>query len=205
MLRRIKYNYFGIYRNPSEYWNGAGVDSFLRIKKNSPPSAMNKLEKGTKIIYKVIHTLNAEYILDAGCGYGRFIVELLPLTQGTRFMGIDISNRAISSAQDFCNDKRVSFEHGTLSNILVKDKHFDLAFTFGVMAYIKPKEVKCIMKELVRASKFILHMEVYEEKEIGWTYPYGKWYRNMGCKLMLDYTVDIPPKFNVVLVKTERG
>lgn len=69
--------------------------------------------------------------LDIGCGEG-FVTGRLP---GDSVLGIDISKKAISRAQNEYTDPRFRFQVGSLFDLpsLVPEEHFDLITITGVL------------------------------------------------------------------------
>lgn len=123
-------------------------------------------EQGWKRIYeahqRIISELikPGEYVLDAGCGYGRMSVLF------TNYMGVDFSPDFIEKAKELYPNKE--FIQGNLKELPFNDKEFDWSICVSIKRMIEDNcgvgEWKLMLKELQRVSKKVLILE-YEDPE----------------------------------------
>jgi len=64
-------------------------------------------------------------ILDAGCGTGRHVSDLLELLEPSELTGIDLSEAMLNMASRRGTDERVTFTRGNLFNLPFPDDSFD--------------------------------------------------------------------------------
>lgn len=97
-------------------------------------------------------------ILDVGCGTGRFSFNLADNAES--IIGIDLSKRNIESANKKLSkhpNKKLSFKHTTISDLLKNNFHFDYAVMTYVIHEVNPEErVDLISKMSLIADKIII-------------------------------------------------
>ena len=93
-------------------------------------------------------------ILDAGCGGGAVIKEMLTLSEGSRIDGIDYSPDSVACAKEFNSKEigtRVSVYEGDVSDLPFADNTYDLV-TAVETVYFWPDIIKA-MSEILRVLK----------------------------------------------------
>lgn len=113
-----------------------------------------------KIIKEII--TDNDFVLDAGCGYGRLSQHFLP----RQYQGVDFSPDFISLARRLYPDYR--FKQANLKDLPFFDKEFDWAICVSIKKMVidnlGDKEWEAIRNELQRVSKHILLLEYETEK-----------------------------------------
>ncbi len=86
-------------------------------------------------------------ILDAGCGDGRFLKELLSAGYANLY-GTDYSARALTFAKLFVPE--ATFAEATLQKLPYEDGFFDKVFLIETLEHIPPTEIPDVLRELTR-------------------------------------------------------
>lgn len=86
-------------------------------------------------------------ILDAGCGDGRFLKELLDAGY-TNIYGTDYSARALSFASLFVPEAKLV--ESELQHLPYDDGFFDKIFLIETLEHIPPEEIPAVLKEFAR-------------------------------------------------------
>jgi len=93
-----------------------------------------------EIIYNYIK--ECDYILEAGCGTGRFSIHLAK--QGKKVLAMDASIEMLNIARSKAIEEnvadRIVFVEGDIENIPFNDKTFDGAISFAVLRHFNPPE-----------------------------------------------------------------
>jgi len=127
-------------------------------------------------------------ILEAGCGTGRFCIELARRFPDSDIIGVDISDKALKMAKEGYRLRRlknISFRKGDIFKLPFKDNFFDVVFNKGVIEHFNNYDD--IIREMVRVTKKggkviiavpnkynIIHpLTYYVHKNITHTYAYG--------------------------------
>lgn len=103
-----------------------------------------------KIIKQLLMPFNNQYILDAGCGDGRFCYELKD--EPLNVVGVDFSQRAISFARAFCFDSDIVFYAMDLETIELPHK-FDYITMIEVLEHIPPEKIPKLLENLANLLK----------------------------------------------------
>ncbi|MEM1510032.1 MAG: class I SAM-dependent methyltransferase [Thermofilaceae archaeon] len=101
------------------------------------------LEVIKRILKKELGDLKDKWILDAGCGDGRFCYEMR--NEGANLIGVDFSYRAIQFAKIFC--PKAKFFHQDLRSLRLPYK-FDAIVLLEVLEHIPPSDVSIVLKNL---------------------------------------------------------
>lgn len=110
-------------------------------------------------LISLITPLNAEKILDAGCGEGFTLSKLYEFKIGKELEGIDSSEQAIELGKKMY--PHLSLKIGDIYTLRYIDNSFDIVICTEVLEHLQdPKEA---LKELVRVSKKYLLLTVPNE------------------------------------------
>ncbi len=90
-------------------------------------------------------------ILDAGCGDGFFVSKLD--CRNNEIFGIDYSEKAISFARVFNEDRGIRFVCSAIEGIPFQDEFFDVVTNIAVLEHIRPENVELCLKEMSRVIK----------------------------------------------------
>ena len=107
------------------------------------PELIEKKDGRYALIEGVLKTTRPTHVLDAGCGKGRFIRRLAEDFPEPEFFGLDLSEKMLDSLPDSVNRL-----HGSVLNVPVKDKAFDLVFCVETLEHAV--NVPAAIAELVR-------------------------------------------------------
>ena len=118
---------------------------------------------------KLIGNVKGKKILDAGCGTGRYAVQLAK--KGAEVYGIDISEKMLEIAKKKAKENRVKIElmKGNILRLPYEDNKFDIVISSLALDHVKEHE-KAI-SELVRVCKpkgkiifSIMHPDIIKDK-----------------------------------------
>lgn len=106
----------------------------------------------TRHIANLIADMNAEHILDAGCGDGRMVYEISSRKPSCNIVGIDISERALHFARGFNFGNKATFKiHDITAAPLTTS--FDLCLSMEVIEHIAPSEIPAYIKNIALSLK----------------------------------------------------
>jgi ubiquinone/menaquinone biosynthesis C-methylase UbiE len=92
------------------------------------------------ILLKILKPHEPKKILEVGCGAGKFIFSLAEEFPATSFTGIDISNSAISKANQKNNRSNVHFLIGDAQKMNFDSDSFDAVILLDVLEHVKDPE-----------------------------------------------------------------
>lgn len=128
--------------------------------------------------------------LEVGCASGPNLILLAKRFLESEFLGIDISDYAISVGKKYLEKNSISnvrLQTGSAEAIKkLPDKSFDIVFTDAVLIYIGPEKIQAILKEMVRvAKKAIILVEWWSETPHAyeadhWAYNWKKLFEKAG-------------------------
>jgi len=141
--------------NQSSFWN-----AWAERKAFTPTLLMGAeiefMMKEAKLQEKIISELFPDrnaYILDAGCGIGRVLLELKNDGYKNLF-GVDISNIIIKKAKIYCPNVR--YFVCDLSDMPFNDMEFDLTFEISVLLHQPHNKIREVIDEIKRVSKAVI-------------------------------------------------
>jgi len=114
---------------------------------------------------------NVEHVLDVGCGNGRHVVFFAQ--QGFNVSGIDISEKAIEWAKDWCNREGLNADLrvADIKRLPYEDHSFDVAVSHGVLDHIPMDDARHAVEEVYRVVKpgglFYCDLRSVEDFECG--------------------------------------
>ena len=103
-----------------------------------------------KYVIERISHLEFETLSDIGCGEGRIICELEKKNLSKKFLGVDISTRAISFAKAFSNDSEFLVHDITQKPL---EDSVDLIVSCEVIEHIEPTKVKSYIDNIHASLK----------------------------------------------------
>jgi ubiquinone/menaquinone biosynthesis C-methylase UbiE len=95
--------------------------------------------------------LDCGNVLDAGCGDGKLLGEIVRSGRRGSFHGVDYSERAVGFARLLV--PKASFTCSDLAILPYEDALFDTIFLVETLEHIKPSEIPTILTELARVLK----------------------------------------------------
>jgi 2-polyprenyl-3-methyl-5-hydroxy-6-metoxy-1,4-benzoquinol methylase len=101
-------------------------------------------------------------ILEIGCGDGKISSKLARILPKSTFTCIDLSEKLIKEAKTKNPEKNINYLSATIED-LDPNKKFDLIFSFSVLQYISPLEIKDFNKkcnDLLTNQGSVIHMSV---------------------------------------------
>lgn len=132
--------------HPRSYWSRRG-----RTYMQEFPPATDR--HATRIV-ELLAELRAESLLEAGCGYGRYLkaaAEKLPLS---KICGVDISDTQIASARQFLKDfPRIELHIAPATALPLPDASFDTILTYGMLFCLRPDDFEGFLKEACRVGR----------------------------------------------------
>lgn len=108
--------------------------------------SIDKKDKRYMTILNVIKERQAEKVLDAGCGKGRYLKNLREDLNNVSFCGMDLSEKVMQSLPD-----EVERVQGTLTSIPFEDEIFDVVYSCEAVEHAI--SVEAAISELIRITK----------------------------------------------------
>lgn len=125
------------------------MDYWAFVLKNLPASYHKWFEEERKYLLKTI-TANAQ-VLEIGCGDGRSIFDILPITKN--ITGIDHDDKAINDAKDnFSHYSTIKILKADATKLSFEDKTFDFVICMTTFANFADKKF-IILEEIKRVLK----------------------------------------------------
>jgi SAM-dependent methyltransferase len=124
--------------------------------------------------------LKDKWILDAGCGAGRFL-DVASQTEAN-VVGIDLSSAIDASKKNLDGRKNVHFVQASIYELPFKEGVFDNCYCIGVIQHTpEPEKTMAALPKFVKKGGEIV-VTIYERKP--WTYLFSKyWYRPITRKM----------------------
>lgn len=88
--------------------------------------------------FSLVGDVRNKEVLDAGCGSG--IYSKILAKNGAKVYGLDISEKMINLAADYCKDYKIEFRQGSIDKIPYKNNKFDIIVASLVVHYLKKPE-----------------------------------------------------------------
>lgn len=138
----------------AEYWDGKASDYNDTSVSMWPNQILNmhydvEQKKLLKILMKEV---NDKYILDLGCGTGRFSRWFA--LHGAKVLGVDFSEKSIAIANEESNGKNPAYRCGSVFDIEEKNV-YDIVFIWGVLtvACQDGKQLREVLNSVRQALK----------------------------------------------------
>jgi len=128
------------------------ISSSYNIGRNLPDETMNIwLDK----IELYVPKSEINYIIDLGCGTGRFTSKLMERYY-SNIVGIDPSEKMLFEAKKTINSKKIDFQLGNAEHIPINDNLADLIYLSMVYHHINNR-IKAIheIKRVLKANKYV--------------------------------------------------
>lgn len=131
------------------YWkNRAGFEKQASIFKDAISLEDEKYQTIEKAVRKIMKEKNlSPCVLDAGCGKGAYLKNLLKRVPQGQYAVVDISESVMQSVQ--CPE--VMMKQGVLTNIPYKDDAFDLVYSCEALEHAV--DIDSSIKEMARVTK----------------------------------------------------
>jgi SAM-dependent methyltransferase/uncharacterized protein YbaR (Trm112 family) len=136
-------------------------------------------------------SLKGKWILDAGCGAGRFLD--VASTSEAEVVGIDISNAIDAAKENLQGRENVHFVQASIYELPFKEGIFDACYCIGVIQHTPDpaKTMACLPKILKEKGQ--LAVTIYEKR---------KWFTRLHSKYLLrPITQRLPQPFLLKLIK----
>lgn len=138
--------------------------------------------------------LKGKWILDAGCGAGRFL-DVVSENE-CEIVGVDISSAIEASAKNLADRKNVHFVQAGIYDLPFRDGTFDGCYCIGVVQHTPspPKTLESISRILKKGGR--IAVTIYIRKP--WTFLFAKYLirpvtRRMNDEMLLKYIRAIMP------------
>lgn len=116
------------------------------------PARQYRMQRQAGIIGEVASGIAANKVLDAGCGYGRFVELLLAKFPSVEITGCDISPSMVKACNDsFQSEGRFIAQVADLSSLPFENGVFDFAICIGVLMHVANERAS--LRELCRVVK----------------------------------------------------
>jgi len=140
-----------------------------------------------EILLTVIASVNANRVLDLGCGSGR----LFPLYErlGLHVVGQDISRNALNLAKARHSCENITLLNSRVENIDFPDKYFDLVISNRVLQHIPPNTIESSVASICRLARSVYVNElsdtdgIIQQRGYIFTHDYVRLFGNFGFKL----------------------
>lgn len=146
--------------------------------------SIDKQDERYAAIRKLCHGEAPIKVLDAGCGKGRYLKNLLEDEPENLYYGMDLSSRVLESI----TDPRVITKTGSLCNIPYEDNFFDVIYTCEALEHAI--DIQSAVKEMARVTKPGGHVVIVDKNaqqlgilEIG---QWEQWFEEEELKAILS-------------------
>jgi len=125
-------------------------DRWLRwVKEPVPARKFRMVTRQVEIITELASGIAATRVLDAGCGYGRFVGLLLDLFPSAEIIGCDISSSMVKACNDsFRSQGRFTAQVADISRLPFDNETFNFVICSGVLMHVTNERAS--IKELCR-------------------------------------------------------
>ncbi|MBI2411198.1 MAG: class I SAM-dependent methyltransferase [Candidatus Kerfeldbacteria bacterium] len=154
------------------------MDYWDSVLKNLPKSYHQWFEEERKYLQRVV-TTDAK-VLEVGCGDGRSIFDLLPVTK--HIVGIDHDDTAIADAkQAFAHEPTIQIFKADATHLPFQDSEFDFVICMTTFANFADKkfivldEMKRVLKPTGKIIISVFSEDAFEERM--------KVYKSVGVKI----------------------
>lgn len=125
--------------------------NYVNYQDDKPEVALerDRIEKGK--IERFIHFKESDYILDIGCGVGRWGDAIIPQLNSGKYVGVDYTQDFIDIAKNHFQNQKSKFicaPFQTLKTSLEKEKilrEYDVILINGVLMYINDEDIDCCL------------------------------------------------------------
>lgn len=122
-----------------DYWKG--------YIEQDTPAKLYRNSRDFALISELLCPTDGEFILDAGCGYGRISKVILDSTSTAKVVGVDISSSMISYASNWLGS-RFEGQLSDLQSLPFSDGIFNSVICNGVIMHVQDE--KAVIQELTR-------------------------------------------------------
>lgn len=130
-----------------DYWT---PDYWRDYLEQDSPVKSYKNSRDVALICEFLCPTDGEFILDAGCGYGRISKVILDSTSTAKVVGVDISPSMISYASDWLGSRFVGYL-ADLESLPFSNGTFDSVICNGVIMHVRNE--KAVIQELSRVLR----------------------------------------------------
>ena len=128
--------------------------NYVNYQDDKPEVALerDKIEK-TKI-RRFIHFGESDYVLDIGCGVGRWGDAIIPELKSGKYVGVDYTQDFIEIAKSHFTSKNSKFicaPFQSLKSSLEKEqesRNYDAILINGVLMYINDEDIDCCLEQV---------------------------------------------------------
>ncbi len=145
----------------------SNIDYWEAVVNNQPPSYQRWFANEREYLQKVVAPNSS--VLDVGCGSGRSIFDILPLTQN--IIGIDHEDKAVREAQDrLAKYPSVKFFQADATAIPFNDAEFEFVICMGSFAnfatrkHIILREMRRVLKSTGKIIISVFSEDAFEER-----------------------------------------
>jgi pseudaminic acid biosynthesis-associated methylase len=171
-----------------EFWSGSFGNEYL---------ARNQVNWQDRVPFwqSVVEYCTPANALEVGCNRAHNLAAIQSVDSSIELYGVDVNAAAVEEA------RQQGFEAKCTSAVsiagLFDPGSIDLVFTAGVLIHVAPEDLEATMRAIIAtSSKYVLAVE-YEADETEeveyrghtgklWKRPYGKLYRALGLKLLVE-------------------
>jgi ubiquinone/menaquinone biosynthesis C-methylase UbiE len=127
-------------RRHNQHYYDAFAPNYERERHHGYHALIDRLE--TRIALKYAQGAR---VLEAGCGTGMILKEIAPVAREA--IGLDVSPGMLEQARA----RGLNVVHGSVTDLPFSDGHFDLAYSFKVLAHVE--RIGAALSELARVVK----------------------------------------------------
>ena len=134
-----------------ENYTGSFGFQWNRFEKTQIDSSIKTNRSESRFLDETLwdsNVLNGKYVLDAGCGAGRF--SEVALKFGANLIAVDFSSAVDTAVKNLKSDSKLVIQ-SDLSYLPIKSNSLDYIFCIGVLQHTKDPE--SIVRELIRCLK----------------------------------------------------
>lgn len=148
--------------------------NLVNYQDDNPELALERDKIEKEKIQRFIHFKNSDYVLDIGCGVGRWGDAIIPKLETGKYVGVDYTQEFIEIARNHFHDQNSKFicaPFQTLKISLEEEKElkqYDVILINGLLMYINDEDIDCCLRQIddiLRKNGFIYIKESVGIKE----------------------------------------
>lgn len=152
--------------DPLHFWEDYGENYFKSFEKREQfQFGLNGNNPVAWLAFK-LKSLNAEKVLEAGCGFGRLAPFIIDAEAAKEYVGVDFSSKILKCHEAYLKNyvhmDKVSFKEASAKRMPFPNKSFDVVLCSELLMHMTRTKADHCLREFRRLSKkYIIIVERY--------------------------------------------